>query len=267
MSTLAEELARRGTVSRTFGERLDSRATIVGLATSDGDRIVVKHAVDAEAVGWLQSALRFHAAVRHSVIVPVVDSFETDDGLGIVMPWARGESLVDAYDAAVPAPDDPGSPYERFLQQPPERLAAVVGQIIDAHVAVASAGFVAVDLYSGCLLYDFETGSVSLIDLDMYRPGPYVLEGDRQYGSASLMPPEEFERGATIDERATVFTLGRMALVYLGCARKAAPERRAFRGTELQWDTAMKATRAAPADRYSTVAALATAWSHACSPL
>ena len=195
------------------------------------------------------------------MIVPVVDSFETDDGLGIVMPWARGESLVDAYDAAVPAPDDPGSPYERFLQQPPERLAAVVGQIIDAHVAVASAGFVAVDLYSGCLLYDFETGSVSLIDLDMYRPGPYVLEGDRQYGSASLMPPEEFERGATIDERATVFTLGRMALVYLGCARKAAPERRAFRGTELQWDTAMKATRAAPAHRYSTVAALASAWS------
>ena len=57
MSTLAEELARRGTVSRTFGERLDSRATIVGLETRDGDRIVVKHAVDAEAVGWLQSAV------------------------------------------------------------------------------------------------------------------------------------------------------------------------------------------------------------------
>ena len=54
-----------------------------------------------------------------------------------------------------------------------------------------------------------------LCDLDSYRPGPNILDRDRQHGSTRFMAPEEFCRGAQIDERTTVFTLGRAAYVLL----------------------------------------------------
>jgi hypothetical protein len=57
---------------------------------------------------------------------------------------------------------------------------------------------VAVDFYDGCLIYDFAGRAIWLCDLDSYRPGPYVLDRDRQYGSARFMAPEELTKGATM---------------------------------------------------------------------
>lgn len=257
-------LAERGwRVERRFGERQDSRSTILGIAGPGGSRAVVKHAEDAEAIGWLESAQRLHAVVRHPAIATVQTAVRTPTGLALVETWAPGDILVDGYDDRVLPRDHPDSAYQRFVSLPVPEIAAAVGQLIDAHVAVARAGFVAVDLYDGCVLYDFVTGRLSLVDLDHYRPGPYVLDVDRQLGSTSLMAPEEFRRGATIDERTTVFTLGRMALVYLGCARHGLADRTAFRGTDTQFAVATRACAPDPADRYPTVAALAAAWSTA----
>ena len=247
-----------GVVVREFGDRRDSRTRIVGLDTG----LVIKQATDAQAVEWLRSAAAFHAAVHHRAIAAVVDTFETaDGGFGLVETWAPGDVLVDGYDPSVPDRDASGSPYQRFLTLPAEEIAAVIAELIDAHVAVAAAGFVPVDLYDGCILYDFEARRLSLVDLDHYRPGPYVLDVDRQIGSTSVMAPEELRRGATIDERSMVFTLGRFALVYLGCARHEPPSRAQFRGTNAQWDVALAATRPAPDERIQTVAELATRWS------
>ena len=63
------------------------------------------------------------------------------------------------------------------------------------------------------------------------------------------MAPEEFERGAVIDERTTVFNLGRMAFVFLG-----------DRGSPAQLAAATRACEPAPARRFATVAELVTAW-------
>jgi serine/threonine-protein kinase len=136
-----------------------------------------------------------------------------------------------------------------------------VEQLMRAHVAVAAAGFVAVDLYDGCVLYDFETRRIGLIDLDMYRLGPFVLALDRQYGSETYMAPEEWTRGATIDERTTVFALGRFAQVLLGCHRHLPADRDDFRGTDGLWDVAAMACRRDPTDRVQSVAELHAAWS------
>ncbi len=127
-------------------------------------------------------------------------------------------------------------------------------------MAVAAAGYVAVDLYDGCVLYDFAAHTLRLIDLDLYRSGPYVLDGDRAYGSSSYQPPEEVRRGATIDERSTVYTLGRMALVYLGCARGSVPLRDDFRGTDDQSAVATQACAADPGNRIQTISELHDEW-------
>ncbi|HEX2851180.1 MAG TPA: hypothetical protein VHN98_11525 [Acidimicrobiales bacterium] len=262
---LADFLPTVGRIVRPFGDRVDSRTTIVGIETDSGP-LVVKHATDPEAVGWLRSAIRFHDAVSHPVIAPVVHHLTTPDGLATVQPWAAGEVLVDAFDPDVASRNDPASPYRRLLALPVEEVVDVVGQLLDAHVAVAAAGFVAVDLYDGCLLYDFEHRRLSLIDLDMYRPGPFILELDRQYGSRAFMAPEEWQRGATIDERTTMFTLGRFALVLLGCDRDGPADRAHFRGSGELFEIAVRACAADPADRFGSVKDLAQRWFGAVEP-
>jgi len=252
-------------VVRRFGDRLDSRTTVVGIETDSG-RFVVKHAADPESVTWLKSAIRFHAAVSHPSIPPVLHHITTADGLAIVQPWASGEVLVDGFDPSVPDPDDPQSPYQRFLRLPLPEVTDALRQLIHAHVAVTGAGFVAVDLYDGCLIYDFDRHELSLIDLDMYRPGPYVLETDRQYGSRAFMAPEEWQRGATIDDRTTVFTLGRFLLVLLGCDRHSPPDRAKFRGSDRLFDIAIRACAVDPAERLLSVGELCRLWSDGINP-
>lgn len=53
-------------------------------------------------------------------------------------------------------------------------------------------GFIAVDLYDGGLMYDYESAQPWVYDLDEYRSGPFVLEEDCLPGSMQLMAPDEF---------------------------------------------------------------------------
>ena len=248
-------------IVRRFGERVHS--LVVGVEEEDGARFVVKASRDDEGARWLRSAEAFHAAVAHPAVVPLLHRVDTSDGVALVYPWADGEVLSDAADASLPSRDDAASAYQRVLGLPVADRCAAVRTLIDAHVAVAAAGLVAVDLYDGSVLYDFDRRQLRLIDLDAYQLGPYVLDRDRQYGSTTYMAPEELVRGSTIDERSTVFTLGRFGLVYLGCARAEPPTRTDFEGSNELWDVLVAATRPRPDDRIRTVAELRSAWDRA----
>jgi serine/threonine-protein kinase len=129
----------------------------------------------------------------------------------------------------------------------------VIDAIVDAHAAIAEQGFVAVDFYDGCLMYDFDSGDVQLVDLDLYTEGPYTLTAERQFGSTRFMAPEEFCRGAVIDQQTTVFTLGRTAMVLLG------PDAHRRLGLELS-DAVDRATQPRSSDRWPDVASFAAAW-------
>jgi hypothetical protein len=50
-----------------------------------------------------------------------------------------------------------------------------------------------VDFYDGCLLYDFTSQELRVIDLDMYSRGPFTNTMGRIFGSTRFMAPEEFE--------------------------------------------------------------------------
>ncbi|MFJ7590257.1 hypothetical protein ACIQZO_23300 [Streptomyces sp. NPDC097617] len=127
---------------------------------------------------------------------------------------------------------------------------------MSAHLAVEQAGLVAVDFYDGCMLYDFEDHEMVLCDLDEYRPGPFTLEADRLPGSRRYMAPEEFVRGAVIDIRTTVFTLGRALRLLLD----AGDEEEQWRGTPGQLAVIKKATAAEPERRFHSVCSLVNAW-------
>lgn len=189
------------------------------------------------------------ARVSHPSVPRLQHVIESPAGPMLVYDWFDGELLN-----ARPADrDDQASAFQRFRALPIERIVACLDSVLDLHVVLARAGWIAGDFYDGCLLYDFASSDLRIIDLDMYQRGPRANTMGRMFGSRRFMAPEEFTLGATLDERTTVFNLGRTAFVFLG-----APG--AFRGSPTQLAAAMRACEAAPERRLATVADLATAW-------
>ena len=250
----ALDLVRRaGTVFAVF-DRQDSGCVSYGVVAG-GARWFVKTAASTEAAASLRSAYRFHAAVRHRAVLPLAAAVQVGDSPVLAYPWFGGEVLYHSTIEGAGSRTDPASPWARLRALPVRRVEAVVEELLDAHRAVSAAGFVAVDLYDGSMMYDFATQTFRLVDLDEYRPGPFVAHR-RLPGSRRFMAPEEYGGGATVDERTTVHVLGRAVRLLLDVA----DEEGCWRGTDAQLAVVERATRAVPAERFRTVAGLHDAW-------
>ena len=105
-----------------------------------------------------------------------------------------------------------------------------------------------------------DSGTKSHGDLGEYRDGPFVLEMDRNYGSTCFMAPEEFQRGATIDQVTTVFNLGRAATVLLGDGTESMD---AWRGSNRLKDVGTRATNAERSQRHQSVREFVEEWREA----
>ena len=162
----------------------------------------------------------------------------------LVYAWAEGELLHH-------------NALDRFRALPVHEILPCSMPWYALHARLAQAGWVAVDFYDGCLIYDFRRQDLTVVDLDTYHRGPLTNEMGRMFGPTRFMAPEEFELGATIDERTTVFTMGRTAAVLLS---DGSLDHGPFRGSEAQWEVMLTACSAGPNDRFATVAALNAAW-------
>jgi serine/threonine-protein kinase len=234
----------------------DSGNVSYGVDRGD-DRIFVKCATTASAVAGLERAARLHSEVFHPALVAPTSLVRFADGMAaLVFPWCDGTVLYPSTKLGQTIRTHPDGPWVRFRALPVRWAYNAIESLLDAHLAVTAAGYVAVDLYDGCLLYDFHANRMRLVDLDEYRPGPFQLEDDRLPGSRRFMAPEEFVRGATIDLRTTVFVLGRAIRLLLDGTDTEAQ----WRGTDEQLAVVAAATRPDPADRYADVQALVKAW-------
>ncbi len=129
--------------------------------------------------------------------------------------------------------------------------------LIDLHDALAAAGWVACDLYVGCLIVDVATAAFTVIDLDTCRRGPSVNDMGRMFGATQFMAPGELELGAVIDQRTTVFTLGRLVR-HFGTRQTEVAER--FCGPPAVAEVVQQACRPSPEDRHASVGAFASSW-------
>jgi serine/threonine-protein kinase len=239
----------------------------------DGQRLLVKHArrggtnaFGQDVVAALRRAIAFHRAVKHECIPALINHFETKDGPVLVYEWVDGAVL-----SSPEFPDrrtNPESLYYRFQQLAPAKKLAVLDALYDAHKTIFDAGYIAVDLYFGCIMYDFDGERVHFCDFDEYRPGPFTLEEDRLPGSRSLMAPEEFVKGSLIDQTTNVFTLGKIALVML-CGEErevcwtAKRDRACWQGPPSLYDVIHRATEEDRALRYPSFGAFFDAWNEA----
>lgn len=235
--TLRDAVRRRSEVVVTFAQ--DSGHASYGVRDAEGRRWFVKTSADRLALG---RTAEVHRAVHHPALLEVVDLVETVDGAVLVHPWFDGELL-----RAPPARrDDPAEAFTRFRELPREELTAALDVVLDAHVALEAAGWVAGDLYDGSLMYDFGARRIAVVDLECYRHGPFVNDVGRLPGSTRFMAPEEHLRGAEITARTTVFTLGRVLEVLAGRSPLA----------DTLAGVVDRATSGDPADRWPTVAGL-----------
>jgi serine/threonine-protein kinase len=210
-------------------------------------RVFVKTATTVAARESLARAIAFHRAVRHPAIVSPIDVVDTTARRQLVYPWVEGVVLNHATSAG-----SDRSGLERFLTLDSDEIRAAVATILDAHLAIAARGFVSVDLYDGCFLYDFDHQSMHLIDLDEYRPGPFVVTEERLPGSTRYMAPEEFTTGGTIDDRTTVYHLGRVITELLGPSKMTAAE----------LSVVGRATHVDVEHRFPDVEAITSAWNN-----
>jgi serine/threonine-protein kinase len=263
-----EYVRSRGTVVAEFGHLTQDSGNVSWLVDGGEQRLFVKTAGrDAPPppgaavpyfghegrVALLRNAVALAASCRHRVLPRLHNVIESPTGPALVYEAAPGELV------GVPreARDDPTSAYQRFAHLPADRLLGVFDDLIDVHVALARAGWVAGDLYDGCLMVDLATGSLTVVDLDSYRRGPSVNDMGRMFGSTRFMAPEEVELGAVLDERTTVFTLGRLVW-HFGTRLTGRAEE--FCGPAALARVVQRACRPVRAQRFPSVSALAEAW-------
>jgi serine/threonine-protein kinase len=237
------------TVGRVFArfDQQDSGNVSYGVEV-DGHRYFVKTAgppvADAflghrERVALLHNAARIARVYRHPALPVLHQTVESPHGTMLVYGWADGELIAGRRSPA----------YQRFRALPAEHLMTALDTVFEVHAMLGEGGEVAGDFYDGCLIYDFATGRLSLIDLDFYRSGPYRNDMGRMFGSTRFMAPEEFTLGAMIDQRTSVFTMGRVVHEFLGGRAPAAVR-----------EVADRACREDPTQRYEDLAAFWSAW-------
>lgn len=244
-----------GAVFREF-LRQDSGCVAFGFEDAGGRWFLKTHTDDPGGRESLARAEALHAAIKHPALVPLLGAFDTASARVLVYPWVDGEVLYHPAEGPTGAAgrDHPASAHARFRSLPATHRDAAIEAILDAHDAIAARGFVAVDLYDGCFLYDFAERRMRLIDLDEYRPGPFRVPSERLPGSRRFMAPEEHVPGGLIDPRTTVFQLGRTIQVL-----STAPDG-SWLGTAETRALAARACRPEAADRWQSVRRLVRAW-------
>jgi serine/threonine-protein kinase len=204
-------------------------------------------------VAWLRNAVRVRHSCDDQVMPKLHGVIESPHGPMLVYQWVDGELLH--VDHALRG--EPECAHQRFRALPADEICHALNAIYALHEQLAAAGWLAVDFYDGALIYDFEQRRMYVMDLDSYRRCPSINDMGRMFGSSRFMAPEEFERGAPLDQRTNVFTLGRTAAVLLS---DGTLHRASFRGTDAQYDVMIRACRPDRDQRYGSVGAFVAAW-------
>ena len=262
------------TILREFNHLTQDSGNVSWLVESAGRRLLVKTAGTTDPpvpgapvpyfdhagrVRLLRNAVDLAKSCDHRALPALLNVIESPAGPALVYEAVSGDLIGVRREKR----GDPGSPYQQFAHLPASVLLGLFDTLIDVHVVLAAAGWVAGDLYDGCLIVDFDASTLSVVDLDSYRLGPTTNDMGRMFGATRFMAPEEFELGAQIDERTTVFTLGRIVWHF---ATRLTEDPAEFSGTTGLARVIQKACQPSPADRQASVAELASAWRGARHP-
>lgn len=200
-------LKKYGKVFRVYDDQ-DSGNICFGMENPEG-RLFVKFAGAqtaaydgdvSEAIQRLKATVPVYQSIRHRALIRYRASEEIAHGFVLIFDWADGECMGRMYEES----------HKVIMNLPIEEKLNIYAEVMDFMIEVAKRGYVAIDFYDGSILYDLPTKKVTVCDIDFFRKSPTVNDMGRMWGSSRFMSPEEYERGAAIDEITNVFTVGRM---------------------------------------------------------
>jgi len=241
----------------SYGVRIGNESYFVKTAGDPDDALPGLRALrHPERVLLLRNAIRIHCNCDHPALARLYQVIESLNGPLLVYQWVDGELIRS--DHAIR--NDSCSTFQRFRRLPASEIIRALDVVYELHHQLAQSGWIAVDFYDGCMIYDFKDKELHLVDLDNYREGPFTNKMGRMFGSSRFMAPEEFELGALIDEQTNVFTMGRTAAVLLSDGTLNRPP---FRGGDALYEVIRRACQNGRSKRFASMADFYGAWQKA----
>ncbi|MCA1054057.1 serine/threonine protein kinase [Rossellomorea aquimaris] len=204
-----------------------------------------------EAVDNLKGAVKVYRELAHEHLVRLVDADEVNRGFAAIFEWTDAECMGRMYPLS----------RERFMKLPDVSRLEVFNDILAFHQFVIEQGYVAIDFYDSSILYDFHLEKTLICDIDLYSKAPYTNTMGRMWGSSRFMSPEEFTKGAPIDEITNVYVMGATAFALFGGETDRSCEK--WRMSEGLYKVASKAVSQNRTERYQSLSAFASAWNKA----
>lgn len=201
-----------------------------------------------EAVDRIRQTVSIYMDLAHPALTELITAEEIGGGFVMVFEWTDAECMGRQYPLS----------REKFLQMPVDERLRVFNDILDFHVHVAKQGYVAIDFYDGSIMYDFINRKTIICDIEFYAKTPYVNNMGRLWGSSRFMSPEEFQKGAVIDEITNVYTMGATAFALFGDVQNKNTE--SWTLSKGFYDVAFKAVSDERVNRQQSVEQLATEW-------
>ncbi len=251
-------LSEYGTVFKVFDDQ-DSGNICFG-TEKDGQKYFIKFAgartaeydgESCDAVSRLKATVPIYKNLKHKHLIDYIASKEMCNGFAIIFKWADGECMGRMYPET----------HRKFMSLSNEIKLKVFADIMDFIKYTVEHGFVAIDFYDGSIMYDFDKQKTIICDIDFFRKQPVLNDMGRMWGSSIFMSPEEFEKGAVLDEITNVYTLGAMAFALFGNYKRDLEN---WQLSKDLYNVAVKATNDCRDNRYQSVEELMNEWNRRC---
>jgi len=212
-----------------------------------------------DAIMRMKASVQIYEDIKHPNLIQLLWYGKIGQGYACIYKWANGECLHAHWNfEKYPKYTHPQSPNVKFNNLELKHKLNCLDVIFNFHEEVAKQNYVAIDFYDGSIMYDFDTNTTTICDIDLYSTSPFKNEMGRMWGSSRFMSPEEFELGATIDEITNVFTMGAVSFELLGNNYNRSIEE--WKASEKLFQVAQKATSNDRNQRYQSISDFYNAW-------
>lgn len=208
-----------------FGIENEKQKVFVKVAGADTKEAEV---TPLASVQLLKHAAELYRTLAHPCLIHLLEAYAYEDMYVAVFDYAEGECLFDHWHFDYyKAHPEVLTPMQKFFALQEEKKLKAVEVLFSFLMHCARLGYVAVDFYDSSILYDFVHDKVTLCDIDLFQKGPVVNEtGVNYWGTRRFKAPEEYVKGAVIDERTNEFTLAAMLFSFFSTITKEETDRR-----------------------------------------
>lgn len=157
------------------------------------------------AVQRLQKAIPLYQLLENEGVNQIKSAFETSDGIALVFPWLNGISPQSKMDVLEP------------IQSWPLRFKLnALDQLFSIFAKSAKHDYLAAGIDDSHFLIEPLSRQLYLTSVDWFLKMPYRNASGRIPGASWYIAPEGYQTGAKLDELSVVYTMGALAMAFLG---------------------------------------------------